>query len=131
MIALDTNVLIRFLVADDPVQTPRALRLIEEATERGEPVFLSQIVLCETEWVLETSYGASRRDIHDILKRLLHSAPFVVEEAERVGVCLELYRHRRGDFSDYLLGEAARAAGSSTTFTFEKDLRQDPGFTRL
>jgi predicted nucleic-acid-binding protein len=66
MIAVDTNVLLRFLVADDPVQTPRAMRLIDEASARGEPVFVSQIVLCEIEWVLDTTYGASRAEISRI-----------------------------------------------------------------
>ncbi len=131
MIALDTNVLLRFLLADDSVQTPRARRLIEEATERGDTVFISQIVLCETEWVLDTTYGASRQEIYDILRRLLASEPFVVEEAERVRPCLERYRERQGDLSDYLLGAASRAKGATTTFTFDRKLRREPDFMPL
>jgi predicted nucleic-acid-binding protein len=131
MIAIDTNVLLRYLLADDSIQTPRAIRLIEEATERGEPVLISQIVLCETEWVLDTTYGASRREIYGILKRLLGSEPFVVEEAERAGVCLEIYRERQGDLSDFLLGAAGRASGATTTFTFDRKLRREPDFTPL
>lgn len=131
MIALDTNVLIRFLVEDDPIQTPRAVRLIEGATERDEPIFLSQVVLCETEWVLTSIYGAGRREVCDILKRILTTPPFVVEEPLRVEECLERYRTKKGDFSDFLLGEASRSAGAVTTFTFDRALRQEVGFTFL
>lgn len=131
MIAVDTNVLLRFLIGDDPVQTPRAVRLIDEASARGEPVFISQIVLCEVEWVLDTTYGASRVEIYGILKRLLASEVFKVEDAPRADSCLEQYRERRGDYSDYLLGGAAQAAGATTTFTFDRKLRRDPDFTPL
>jgi predicted nucleic-acid-binding protein len=131
VIAVDTNVLLRYLVADDPVQTPRAMRLIEAAAERHEAVFVSQIVLCETEWVLDTTYGASRQDIYGILSRLLDSAPFVVEEPQRVAASLERYRERQGDFSDFLIGCSGHAAGAATTYTFDRKLRKEPDFTPL
>jgi predicted nucleic-acid-binding protein len=131
MIALDTNVLLRFLLADDPTQTPKAIRLVAEASERGEAVWLSLIVLCETEWVLESAYKVDRQHIYAILKRLLRSDPFRLEEAERVESCLESYRKGKGDLSDFLLGEVSRAAGASTTYTFDRDLRREPGFTLL
>jgi len=56
MIALDTNVLVRFLVEDDEKQSQKATRLIRNAQKRGEPLFISDIVMCEVVWVLSTSY---------------------------------------------------------------------------
>ena len=131
MIAVDTNVLLRYLLADDPVQTPRATRLIEDAADRGEDVFVSQIVLCETEWVLDSIYGASRQEIYSILKRLLAARPFALQDSQTVVNCLELYGEKKGDFSDYLIGAAAQVTGAGTTFTFDKKLKQDPEFTPL
>lgn len=131
MIALDTNVLIRYLIADDALQTPRALRLIDEAGQQGQVVFISQIVLCETEWVLRSIYGAARQEVHDILRRLLRTQPFQVEDADQVDACLDLYRTKRGDLSDFLLGEVGRAAGATSTFTFDRALQREAGFTLL
>jgi predicted nucleic-acid-binding protein len=131
MIAIDTNVALRYLIADDPLQTPRATSLLAAATERNEPVFLSQIVLCEIEWVLDSTYGASRQEIHAILKRLLANEAFAIEAPERVRASVERYGEGRGDLSDYLLGAAGQSAGATTTFTFDRHLRREPGFTFL
>lgn len=60
MIALDTNVLVRYLVEDDPKQSAAAARAIERATARGEEIFIGQIVLCELVWVLSHAYDFTR-----------------------------------------------------------------------
>jgi len=69
MIALDTNVLIRFLVRDDEEQFERAERLIRRAARAGEPVFISLLVLLETEWVLRSRYKLSKAEILLIIFR--------------------------------------------------------------
>lgn len=57
MIGIDTDVLVRFLVRDDEAQFERARRLRKREVGRGETVFISQLVLLETEWVLRSRYG--------------------------------------------------------------------------
>jgi len=131
MIAIDTNVLLRYLLSDDAVQTPRAVRLIDTAMERGEVVLISQIVLCEAEWVLASTYGASRREMYDIFRRLLATEGFRIEDEQLVGACLESYHEGRGDLSDFLLGAVCRAEGASTTFTFDRKMQREPDFTLL
>ena len=70
MKGLDTNVLVRYLTQDDPRQADAATRVIEEASDHKEGLFLSGIVLCETIWVLETAYGHSRREIVASIERM-------------------------------------------------------------
>ena len=71
MIALDTNVLVRFLVADDEEQNQRATELIEAAIQKEDALYISDIVLVETVWVLSRSYQSSSvwRDL-DVIRCL-------------------------------------------------------------
>lgn len=81
MIAADTNVLVRYLVADDPAQAALAAK----ALEAQERIFLSTIVLCELVWVLRRAYDYRRAEIVDVLRRLIDSDAIVMDRpaAER------------------------------------------------
>jgi predicted nucleic-acid-binding protein len=131
VIALDTNILIRLLVRDDPGQTALAERLLQEAAESGEPCFISDPVLCEVEWVLESSYDARRGDILAAMQELLAGGLFVFEDRELFRRAIATYHESKADFSDCLIGRKARARGARTTYTFERVLSQEQGFTRL
>ncbi|HEV8131067.1 MAG TPA: type II toxin-antitoxin system VapC family toxin [Acidobacteriota bacterium] len=130
-IALDTNVLIRLLIGDDSIQAKRAKRLLESAWEQGERCFVSDPVLCELEWVLDSAYGASRHDVAMAIQELLSNKIFVVENEGLVQRAVDHYARGRADFSDYLLGVRGQAKGARTTYTFDKALRHEEGFTLL
>ena len=70
MRALDTNVLVRYLVNDDPAQAAVADRVLDDCRRKREPVFLSILVLCETVWVLASSFGQSKSEIVAVLERI-------------------------------------------------------------
>lgn len=131
MIALDTNILIRLLVRDDPEQTARAERLLQEAADAGEQCFISDPVLCEVEWVLESSYRARRGDVLAAMQELLAGALFVFEDRDTLHQVIARYQESKADFSDCLIGAKALARGARTTYTFERVLSQEQGFTRL
>lgn len=131
MIALDTNVLIRFLVRDDEPQAQRARVLLEACREKGETCLVTNPVLCEVEWVLESVYKASRANIGAALRILQTTPPFVLEDAALVERALRSHARGKGDFSDYLLGEIGEARGARTTFTFDRNLRVGGAFTLL
>ena len=57
MIGLDTNVLVRYLTQDDPVQSAQANAFIERELSPAEPGIIGHIVLCEVGWVLSRAYG--------------------------------------------------------------------------
>jgi predicted nucleic-acid-binding protein len=131
LIALDTNVLVRFLVRDDEHQAMRARNLVETCRATGDTCLVSNPVLCELEWVLESVYHASRSDVASSIRMLLTTPPFVLEDAELLERTLKMYSKEKGDLSDYILGEIAGARGARTTYTFDRDLRNAEGFTLL
>ena len=60
MLGLDTNVLVRYLVRDDEAQFDKARKLIKRELAGDRRVFVSHLVLLETEWVLRCRYGLSK-----------------------------------------------------------------------
>jgi predicted nucleic-acid-binding protein len=131
VIALDTNILIRILVRDDPGQTALAERLLQEASDADEPCFISDPVLCEVEWVLESSYRAKKGEILAAMQELLAVDLFVFEDREILHQVIARYQESKADFSDCLIGAKARSKGARTTYTFERVLTEAQGFTRL
>ena len=129
MIAFDTNLVVRLMVEDDARQAERSRRLLEDAAERDEPVFLSDIVLSEIEWVLDSAYDVPRKRILAAVGALLTDGRFCFEDARRVKIALDLYLQGKGDLSDYLLGLQGETAGARTTYTFDRGLRGDSRFT--
>lgn len=131
MIAVDTNVLVRLVVADDPQQAALARRLIEEAIAEGTTCYLSTPVLCELEWVLVSRYRVSRIEIAAVLKRLLDNTAFAFEDRNVLLQALAAYRQSRAGFADHLIGAKAQAFGATTTYTFDRALRNCAGFSVL
>ena len=127
MTGLDTNVLVQYLVRDEPAQAARATRELE----RDERFLVDGIVLCELVWVLETGYGFSRRDIAATLEKVLATAQFEIESKDLALAALDDFRRSTADFSDCLLGRRNRAAGATETVTFDRGLGRLEGFRLL
>ncbi len=127
MTGVDTNVLLRYIVRDEPTQAARAARELE----RGERFLVGSIVLCEVVWVLESGYGFSRRDIVVTLERILATAQFEIEAKDLALAALDDFRRSTADFSDCLLGRRNRAAGAAETVTFDRSLKGLEGFRLL
>jgi len=128
VIALDTNVLVRFLVEDDPAQGRRAKALLQKAIDADEPCFVSDVVVCEVVWVLGTSYRVGRTEIGAILGQLLRARHLAFPSSERLARALAAYEAGRGDFADYLIREWAREGGCEAVMTFDGDLLKEAGF---
>ena len=128
MIALDTNVLIRYLVADDKSQHARARHLIEGALTSGEGLFVSDVVLCETVWVLSFSYQLDRRAIAGLLGELLATTDLSIRGVDSARRALAAFIAAKGDFADYLIRDHSSLVGCSTVATFDKVLLKQPGF---
>jgi predicted nucleic-acid-binding protein len=129
VIAFDTNVLVRLMVEDDEAQTRSARDLLVRATEGGERVLVTDIALCELEWVLEAAYHVPRESILRAIQALCADDRFALQDPARTAGALSRYQAGRGDLSDYLLGLTAHAAGATTTYTFDRGLRTDEQFT--
>ncbi len=131
MLGLDTNILIRHIVQDDPVQSPLVSRFLKQKCTREEPCHISHIVLCEVVWVLESAYGYRREQIAETLKLILETRHFSVGEPESAWLALEAYRGGSVDFSDALLGETNQLHGCETTITLDKKASKTDTFQLL
>ncbi|MCC5999767.1 MAG: type II toxin-antitoxin system VapC family toxin [Pararhodobacter sp.] len=130
MIALDTNVLVRFLVQDDPDQARLAGQVIDRLTEET-PGFVGREVLVELVWVLERAYRLGRAEIAVALDGLLASTELVVEGADQVGPALELYRNDGFGFADLMIVATARREGAREVVTFDRKAAGLPGVRLL
>lgn len=130
MIALDTNVLVRYFVEDKSRQSAEATRLIEGKIASGESIFIPQIVICELVWVLSYAYDVPRREISSILQQLRRASSLAIESADQVQRALESFENGKGDMADYLIAERALAAGCSSVATFDQALYSDRRFVR-
>jgi predicted nucleic-acid-binding protein len=128
LIGLDTNVLVRFLVKDDNAQTARAVALMNRAERDGDALFVSDVVLCELVWVLESSYDVARSEIAATLAQLLRAHQLVFQDSDVIARALSAYQSGRGDFADYVIRELARVAGAERIATFDKALLKEHGF---
>ena len=130
MIGLDSNVILRYVAQDDPVQTAVATRLFESLTPE-EPGFVSTVALIETVWVLRSFYDASRQQIQRVVDTLLRSRGVVVERSDLVLMALDGYSRGNADFGDYLIECHGRAAGCEYTVTFDRDAANTRGMKLL
>ena len=119
MIAVDTNVLVRYLVRDDPEQAEAARALLQSATA-VRPAYVCREVVVEMVWVLERAYGYSRERIATILEELVATEGLVVEEGDDVACAALRYRSAAAGFSDLMVLSAARRAAALPLYTFDR-----------
>jgi predicted nucleic-acid-binding protein len=107
--------------SQNPVwQTQKAILTIDTAEE----VFLADIVLAETEWVMETVFSLSRNDIHQTLYKLAVNSRFIFEDWEALHCALMDYKaYPKVDFSDCLIARRALNRGADTLYTFENNTK--------
>ena len=114
-IAVDTNVLVRYLTWDDENQAQTAADLIEAADQ----VHVSTVVLCEVVWVLTRGYRYQRNEVVPVLERLIAGREFEVDQvAARTG--LRLFE-AGGDFADGVILDDMQSASCEFLATFDRD----------
>ena len=128
MTGLDTNVLARYVMQDDPRQSPRANRLIESLSAEA-PGFVPVVTLVELVWVLSGSYGLNRAQVATVLETLLRSRELVIDRAELVAQALGRFSLAGADFADALIERIATAAGCRVTLTFDAGAAKAAGMT--
>ena len=128
MIAIDTNVLVRYLVTDDPEQSEVARKFIEDGLSAIAPGFVSLVVLVELDWVLRSGYRFSPTAIAEIFQRLLTSPKIVFENAAAVGRALS---QSRRNFADMLIHEVGCTNACTKTVTFDRKFARLDGVELL
>lgn len=126
MTGIDTNVLLRFLLGDDPVQTPLARAMLQSLTAEN-PGWVGVASVLETVWVLSSAKKMDRRAVARAIGGLLDLDVLVVERAETVASAIRLFGSGQADFADCLIACSAKAAGCSRTLTFDRRAARDAG----
>src|SRR6202045_866897 len=127
MLGIDTNVVVRLVVADDAGQTDRARKLIEQALSREEPVLVSLLVLLECEWVLRSRYKFSRVAVLSIFRALLEARELSFEDEPALEEALFRWKDSACGFSDCLITAHNRQMGCRATATFDGKAARLPG----
>lgn len=130
MIGLDTNVLLRFLIRDDPAQTRRADRLVAEECSADDPAYVNRVALCELVWVLESGYRYSRERVALVVETILRTRQLAVEDSQEAWSSLAIYRDG-GDFADAFIAAVNLRRGCAHTVTFDRKAARQPGFAAL
>lgn len=128
MLGIDTNILVRFLTRDEPSQYERAKRIIRRGLNEPDGIFINQLVLLETEWVLRSAYGQSKAEIIAAVSALLDSQELVFEDEPTVEEAMFFWKKSNADFADCLIGARNRRAGCRATATFDAKAAKLPGF---
>jgi len=118
MIGLDTNVLARYIMQDDPKQSPKANKIIE-SLESDNPGFITIVSVIELYWVLTTCYELSDEQFLQALEAVLRTKQFVVENADQVLRALRVFEKGGSDFADCLIERTAASAGCTQIMTFD------------
>lgn len=130
MIGLDTNIVVRYIVQDDPVQSPQAAALIERLTE-DDPGFISIVAMAETAWVLGSVYRFSDAEVAAAVENMLQVNTLVVQDEAAVFTAMTALKEGRGAFADALIGALGLRAGCPRTLTFDRRAARLPGFALL
>jgi predicted nucleic-acid-binding protein len=124
MIGLDTNVVLRYLVQDDPVQSPRATEIITSRLSEHEPGFVSLVTILEVVWVLKSLYKRSLQAIANDVEMILAADTLEVQNEQQVYHAVVALRNGTGAFEDALIGSLGIWRGCSVTLTFDEKAAQ-------
>lgn len=120
MPALDTNLLVRYVVQDDSGQLAAARRLISRCVAAGQPLFIPVTVTLELEWVLRASFGFLKDEVIQTFANLFSATELSFESERALEVALQLYRTHSADFADCLHVALCTEAGEQPLWTFDK-----------
>lgn len=120
MLALDTNILVRLLTNDDPVQAQRVQESLDVELAAGRECLVGHVVLCELVWVLMRLYGYTVLQCQQAMASLLGFAGFRFESMPTVLAAFKAWQREGGDWADHLIGAHMQALGCTAVLTLDK-----------
>ncbi|MEZ5479937.1 MAG: type II toxin-antitoxin system VapC family toxin [Thiolinea sp.] len=124
---LDTNVLVRYLLDDDHLQTALARQFIQQAVTTGEPLHISLLTILETEWVLRSFGKCDKNTVIYALQALLETRDVLIEAEETLEQALHTYKNSKADFADCLMVSRYQRSGCHAMLTFDPKAAQLAG----
>jgi len=130
MIGLDTNVLVRYIMQDDPRQSAKATTLME-SLKVDRPGFVGVVSIVELYWVLTSCYDLTNDQVRQALDILLRTREIVVDRADEVLRALKVFETGKAEFADCLIERMAASAGCEQTMTFDSGAAKHAGMTLI
>lgn len=121
MIGIDTNVLLRYLVQDDPVQSRKATEVIERRLTKDSPGFVSLVCILEIVWVLGSLYKRTHAEIASHIEMILAADTLAVQNEQEIYQAVIALRSGAGAFEDALIGALGAWWGCAATLTFDQN----------
>jgi predicted nucleic-acid-binding protein len=135
VIGVDTNVLLRWLIAPDEWDigsSKSEIDLVEKTIQvKDAEFFVNPIVVAETTWILEQKLKLGRAAVCEVVDRLLYSTNITVGEASAVNEARQIYETCNIGFADCLISRINRRAGCVYTLTFDKKASRQTGFRNM
>ena len=131
MIGLDTNVLARYVLDDDPIWSPIVTAFLDTELSADRPGYINPVTLAELVWTLRRRSDYDRVRIATLIEYLLTSDSLVIGEAEAVARALTSFRAGGAGFADYLIAELNEQVGASPTVTIDRKAGKTYPFTPL
>ena len=120
MTALDTNILVRFLIGDDAVQAEKVYALLKKAESEKREFFVPLLVIQELIWVLESVYDIARQDILNSIDDLLLMPVLKFEQQTALHQFIHHAQNSKYDLPDLLIAHSVREQGGDTILTFDR-----------
>jgi predicted nucleic-acid-binding protein len=128
MTGLDTNIIVRYIMQDDPVQSAKANRIIEREFTEQDPAFISLASVLEIAWVLKSFYGLSSQQVAQVMERMLQIESLNIQNEHEVSAATRVLKTGQGSFEDALIGALGAWADCDSTLTFDKKASRLQGF---
>ncbi len=130
-IFVDTNVFLRFLLADHPSQSPACRRLFEKAKEGKIKLFTHPVIILEIAWVLLSYYKESKKQVTDKLRLLLFFKEMEIPERQILLDAIALFEEENLDLTDAFMAVWLKSKKSPQIYSFDRDFDHVEGLKRL
>lgn len=120
MKAIDTNILIRFLIGDDELQAKKVYTIFKKAESEKKELFVPLLVILEMVWVLESVYDILRAEILDAINDLLLMPIFKFDQLSALQQFDHSSQGNTYDLSDLIIAHSAKTNGCETVITFDE-----------
>ena len=130
MIGLDTHVLVRYIMQDDPRQSPKATAIVE-SLEGVSSAYITLVSMVELVWVLTASFELTRAQVSQALDGIIRTKQFKIENADQVVRALRVFKLGKSDFADCLIERSANSAGCVKTVTFDVKAAKHAGMALI
>jgi predicted nucleic-acid-binding protein len=131
MIGLDTNVILRYLLQDDPKQTRQANQIVDRELSEQNLGFISLVTVIEIVWVLRSLLKQNPSQISSHLENLLTADSLEVQNEQQVFDAIFALKRGTGEFDHALIGALNAWSGCSYTLTFDRKAARMPRFRAI